>query len=472
MSRLLRPALALLVALSILANPASGCCDDFWSCAGAVATGGLSCAAEAAVTALQTVIDKLLRSRADGSTAYQAQLAGLQAETQQRLDAVASQVATLDANIDAASAEGSRISGDDQSAIRTALEAHAAPATGSKLVRVASPTPTPLHGASSSLSGAAAPPGAGGSQRFSNLSGEALAALGNDPSLGDLARDLAQLKAEKAALVTRIGQTKAQLLAVQAQAAAEANAGFSQGFVKPLDDALDALRAALANPLNVPGLAASVVELLDLALKGLDSIVDRLVGAARQLEEDAARKFDPLLQELEIIANKAAATVDKMRKMTLLRSAAERQALAGSNASQLGAGSSLGGQVPRGMPTPNPGVTSSFPAGSQRPVPTPGRALRSVASLQSGFAGVRTTIATLLPTVASLGQRPAIDVAPYRLRLGPQFDAFFRGKPTAEARQKRDELILEARRRFASDPRTLAAVVRLLDDEARARGIS
>jgi hypothetical protein len=38
-------------------------------------------------------------------------------------------------------------------------------------------------------------------------------------------------------------------------------------------------------------------------------------------------------------------------------------------------------------------------------------------------------------------------------------------------KRKRDELLAEARRRFASDPKTLLAVEWMLNDEARARGV-
>ena len=48
-----------LVSLFPLAAPLRACCDDFWSCAAAVATGGLSCAVEDLVNSIRTLISNV-----------------------------------------------------------------------------------------------------------------------------------------------------------------------------------------------------------------------------------------------------------------------------------------------------------------------------------------------------------------------------------------------------------------------------
>ena len=65
----------------------------------------------------------------------------------------------------------------------------------------------------------------------------------------------------------------------------------------------------------------------------------------------------------------------------------------------------------------------------------------------------------------------SVDVSAYRPRLASEFDGYFRGKSPADGRKKLADLTAEARRRFASDPKTLAAVLNLLNAEARARGV-
>ena len=42
-----------------LASPLRACCDDFWSCAAAVATGGLSCAVEDLINSIRTLIQNV-----------------------------------------------------------------------------------------------------------------------------------------------------------------------------------------------------------------------------------------------------------------------------------------------------------------------------------------------------------------------------------------------------------------------------
>ncbi|GLH68499.1 hypothetical protein GETHPA_00320 [Geothrix rubra] len=50
-----------LVSLFPLAAPLRACCDDFWSCAAAVATGGLSCAVEDLINSVKTLITNVSR---------------------------------------------------------------------------------------------------------------------------------------------------------------------------------------------------------------------------------------------------------------------------------------------------------------------------------------------------------------------------------------------------------------------------
>lgn len=52
---------ALLLTLVPLAAPLQACCDDFWSCVGAVASGGLTCAIESLINLVRTIIDNIGR---------------------------------------------------------------------------------------------------------------------------------------------------------------------------------------------------------------------------------------------------------------------------------------------------------------------------------------------------------------------------------------------------------------------------
>src|SRR6266852_2658292 len=78
MLRTLRIPAALFLCLVLSAAPIHGCCDDFWSCATAVATSGLSCVVEAAISAVRAVITDLNTGRADHEKSFNDAVADLQ----------------------------------------------------------------------------------------------------------------------------------------------------------------------------------------------------------------------------------------------------------------------------------------------------------------------------------------------------------------------------------------------------------
>src|SRR5664279_3807902 len=55
-----RALLAVVLVVSLTAGPvATACCDDFWSCAGAVLSGGLTCAIENLVNSIKTMVHNI-----------------------------------------------------------------------------------------------------------------------------------------------------------------------------------------------------------------------------------------------------------------------------------------------------------------------------------------------------------------------------------------------------------------------------
>jgi hypothetical protein len=69
-------------------------------------------------------------------------------------------------------------------------------------------------------------------------------------------------------------------------------------------------------------------------------------------------------------------------------------------------------------------------------------------------------------------ERPtAPAVAAFQPRVTADLNAHFQGRSPADMGRKRDELIAEARRRFARDPKTLEAVEKYLREQAAARGV-
>ncbi|HQQ79222.1 MAG TPA: hypothetical protein PLB01_17875, partial [Thermoanaerobaculia bacterium] len=61
------------------------------------------------------------------------------------------------------------------------------------------------------------------------------------------------------------------------------------------------------------------------------------------------------------------------------------------------------------------------------------------------------------------------DVAPFRAKVSADLAAQFKGKSAPAAAATRDALLAEARRRFGSDPKTLAGVEKLITDASTVR---
>jgi hypothetical protein len=442
MTRLLRAALAL-VLIAALGGPAeAGCCDDLLSCAATVVTSGVSCAIELALDAVRSLIRKVQDNRSATSAAYLGGLEATFSEMRAELARLDQEIKAAVREIDEAWNDADKIVKEDADSIRTKLaeaKVHAAIAASggvktSRNIQPASAPPAPTQ-----------PPAAVHGRALSAVGMAMLTALASDNSLATLRHRIELLKQRKAALVVSINNTEAQMLGIEITAAEAARASLRNDFLKPVDDLLASLIAALSNPLNAPGLVVAAVGLLDGALDGFQSRAGPLADAAAQAADRAVAKKTPPTQEMQKLAEDARKTLAAMRK-ALAYQAVDRQA------------------VVRGL-----GV---LPVSTPSAISQTAR-LRASVAFKTSLANVSPRFAALKPEFQRLSQvKRTVDVSPFRQRLAGEFDGFYRGKPQADAKKKHAELLAEARRRFASDPKTLAAVEKMLNDEARARGVS
>jgi hypothetical protein len=438
-TRITRSILALLLAAAIGMPASAGCCDDFWSCAGAVATAGLSCAVQAAVDEIRALIRKTVSQREAATAAYDAQLQAVIDDLRGQLAAIDAEIKTLLQQIDAARAGGDKILHEDAEQIRATLAVRAGTAP-----KVAAPPAPSSVGRIKTTEriGAAATPASGPAPGYLAADAAALKALQSDTSLAALRQRLEELAREKKLLVAKITATAASIAGAEMAAAEAAKNAYASDFLKPVNDVIAKLEAALANPSKIGDLATAAANLIATAVKGLEVVVDRALGGVEDTGNAALASLVAPLNELRKLAAEAAAILAKMEKMTALRTAAERRALA-----------------------------ANAPV-SPTPVASAARKLKSHAAFAVKARTLAADLAALKPGVLRLAQPPAtVNVAPFRQRLSSEFDGYFRGKSPSDAKKKLGELSAEARRRFASDPKTLAAVERLLNDEARARGV-
>jgi hypothetical protein len=473
MPRPLRAALAVVLALGTASRPVVACCEDFWTCTAAVATGGLTCAIEAALNAVRTLIQMVRTVRDQTSQKYLAGLTATTDEMKAELARLETEIKAAIQEIEKARNEADRIFHEDAERIRTnlaeakvrALSSSSLPkgspsastgvqgaVTQNKPVRaaIASVAPTPTRPPAASLmrppsAAGTMPPAESVSKSAAALELSALTALQSDDSLQTLRHRIELLRQRKQALVAAIAKVEADLTARQFKAAEEARSAFATSFLKPVDDLLASLTATLSNPLNAPGVVSSALALLDSALNGLHATADLAAEEAARIAEKAVAQKIPPAQEMRKISDEARKTLAAMRKAASFRVAYDRQT------------------VVKGLGT--------LPASTPSPVAQAVR-LRASAALRETSKTVGSRFTSLKPEVQKLSQvKRTFDVSSFRPRLGGDFDGFFRGKSPADGKRKLGELTAEARRRFASDPKTLAAVEKLLNDEARARGV-
>lgn len=446
-------ALTLATGLATGRPAAGGCCDDFWSCAGTVATGGLSCAVEMALEAVRALIASVRSDRDTTSTQFLAALQATEDEMKAELAKLEQKIKAAVQEIDRDRDEGDKIVKEDADTIRTKLaeaKLHAGTAASGG-VKVSSGVSGPVSKAAiqpriGTATPAAAGPGGPAAGRVSAIADvRALTALQSDDSLATLRHRLEELKKQKEALLGAIIRKEAELSGQERAAAIQARKSLQDDFLKPIDDLLAALDAALRNPLDAPGVVSAAVGLLDGAINGFRSIVQPLADSVAEAADRAVAAKTPSAAQMRKLADEAAKTLAAMRKAASYRAILERQA------------------VVRDV-----GV---LPSTTPSAVPVSVR-LRASAAFAEVSRRVPTRIAVLRPEIQKLSaMKRSVDVSTYRPRLGGEFDAAFRGKSPSDSKKKLADLTAEARRRFASDPKTLAAVERLLNDEARARGV-
>jgi hypothetical protein len=430
-TRFARVGLAASLALAFFVHQAVACCDDFLSCAAAVATAGLSCAAEAALDALQGTLQGV-QSHRDLAVNL------TNAEIKEQEDALQQALATIDRALTAAvreietdSAEAAKLAGPWASG-------------GATVVRRGATAETAFPKGPSPSNGIA---GASTVEGLKPASGLPVAsAPADDHSLAAIKALIDRLDVQKVALMNELRQDEAEAKAEAVAQTNGVNGALNVSVLKPLDQLIASLKACLSNPLAAGDLISASLQLLDDAMKGLDVEVKAALGQSSVALTTAAQKPQAALNTLVGVAAQSKKLIASMRVLAAMSSTVERTKYFG--------GLDL----------------------APKPVP-PAPKLRVLAWKPSA---AMLAISTTLPKKttalkASLRQlsvkHPPMNVAPFRPKQASDLDGYFKGKSAAEGKLQRDKLIAEAKTRYAKDPATLKALVAYLDKEASARGV-
>ena len=418
--------LPILAALLVGAGPSlPDCCNDPLSCAGAIVSGGTTCLVDAALNEIKSLITQLGNQRSQGQTDFDANLTSELQEVQTRWAQYNAGADRLVAELDQLAAAADQLTKNEVARLNAGISA-----------------------ASLSGKGPAQPPASGSGGAQSQLSRESMQGLLNDPSLW-------QMKSQLDAEVQAGHKDHAQIRAAIQDAGQKISASarglltlYSARFVEPLGNLIVTLEVCLGyDPVKVLACCGAVGS-------ALGTIESDVTNAVTPVVDDAVTKSWPALMtapaapyaDLQSHAGRAAAIFKKMSEALRFQRPAERQ------------------QALAGLPPPVSGATSSF-QGSASPLKGSGLVLNSVQRSAAGLAPLRNHLAEIA------SRKPAPNLAQYRGNLSRQLDAAFTGKSAAAAAETHQALIADARRRYGSNPKLLADVEKLLDDEGRVRGV-
>jgi len=466
----MRKAISLVVVLALLWAPAPSlaCCDGFWSCAAAVASGGLTCAIEALLNSVKQMKQDVdnLRAKIDDNLKKisEATKGGV-------LDAGDGlKQAATDARVkyDQALADAQKIQKEVE---RKQSLAHPAGLPGGALGAAGATTggatarvPTPKGG--TQMIGVGPAPGAaiagggsspGGALRFDQPCSDAEA-------LSSLRRASEQLQKEQKVIVGQVqnAHANADTANKQAVSAADVAKGIAaKALVAPLLD----LRGMLDDLILHPGHLFNPAAIVEAAVKRVTDAIgtefDRMTAAIvadahKSLEESRLRA-----QEAEKLAGAASKVANVMGEVQKSQSKANCDKLA-----------SL---------VPAPGTSFTVHLASVQPglllasPRTSASALNKVSAGKARATSLATGASSALSTrwgdvknkqAAALKPTP---VPGAEANLKSQTDALYRGLTKTQAAAKKTELLAEARRRFANDPAMLKKMLDLINRESDLR---
>lgn len=421
-----------------LPRPAWACCNDFWSCAGAVATAGASCLIQEALNRLNALIQRVKSESESKQRAFNEEVQGslntALSETQRQKQIADLSLQRLRDYV----AEANRLAGDDKMALDTTLRSAAIqqqPATSSRSTGAAARmTPGTLTRQSTVESAAVSKPA---------ITSEAIKQLLADNSIESLRqqihreRDLGNAARERAVLARQAADEAMR------RSSEKTDQAFRNAFMAQIGVLLVALGAATTNPLAFD--IGALVLLLDGAFVAFDRDV------VPEAERDAALKD----MEVEKVMREADAAkrneergrylLAEMRKGVRFKTVAERRSLVSSALGATGASvATAATRLKTKTGGPKTALFQTFKA--------------SRLQLRAQLHGLNTAKKTADLTLA-------------RQRTTASFDQYYKGKTVNESRLLRDQLLAEARKIYSNDQNLRLAVEKLINAEAYARGI-
>jgi hypothetical protein len=443
MRRITLSALALIGSIGIADVARAGCCDDFWSCLGAVASAGLSCQIQGiidAVNAMKQLVETVtndLRTRT-GDVISQAQKAVTDASNDLKL-----------------------LREQSMQSMQKAVERAHELANPPKTMTLAGPAIAPAKPASPAVA-PALPAGAQPSPGVV-VSAPAMQRMADAKAIQDaLTRADAyvqEIRAKANAPQNDVANAEKAALDAAARHIRTAQQISLDLALAPLNMLRDSLLDLLAHPERIFDPTAQIEADIQRITAEIPALLDRIAGEVTQEAMGNLERAKNNLQQLQDSAAAASSVVDAMQKVSSSRLQSDLDALE------------------RFVPRPPPGATAvgtraiAFPAGitvNRQAITAafartePGR-LPIVIQHRAAITDLASRWQNIKGRIKAPVQIEAASVQKVDHDLGQMFA----GKQKADIDKKKLELTEEAKRRFAKDPKTLDKVLKYIESHAK-----
>ncbi len=477
----------------VASSASADCCTDFWSCAAAVATGGVSCVIQGLIDTVNSLIAVVTDVRNSINSLAQGTATNSQQGVDTAADLMVAEIAELTRLIQQEADLAAKLASEEAQA-QAALKAAGTLAAPPTTVQRSGATPAPIgqggaptasgptstsQTAGGAPAGSSAPSSASGAPITANKG----AALSGGVQAGSISLAPALQPADPAAIADEMqvalklllekkieAEKKRLAILYQAQLAKQNAASgvqkaqtlVNQFALTALNTVRDWLASLLLSPSTLFDPTLTVMNTLDPIVNGLNALLDQVVAAvtgdANQALQAAQDPYTLLQARLEE-EKQVRALMDKLHS--------------GRTTGDLNALYAV-------APPPNRPVTAATAPVLALPNQAPRLAFNTVmatlaTSRQQAVAVPRQKLQALSTGIAQLKslrvQGMAIRGAmpTYQGSFARQMDGYFAGKSAGNAATQRDQLITQARAQFARDPKTGDAVITLITEESNKR---
>jgi hypothetical protein len=478
--------LTVLVAGSASAPALADCCSSFWSCAATVVTEGVSCEVQTIIDTINGLITEITNfgndvtgitsAKEQGARAYvSGTINSMQSQSQQS----ASDLATALSQAQVLYKEETVILPQVSATVNTRdLQANAPTTTSGTATGGGAPASmTSLRKQSVSPAAPAAPAGNPLQQKSTVTAASAIqpsavvAAAPHGTYADAFSRGVKQLTALQSAGNADLSQVNQYLTQAQNSegpgvAAADTLAGVLSS---PVTNLLSQLSQMLTHPLDAVDPSSMVDDLEKSLTTAMSADIPQMIADITTGPDQAFSAAQPTFDDLQVKAESAVQLAAAMSNLYRLRNAAAADAVFALLPKVDYAG--LTSKATTRTVAADFGQRLSYAQVSANNVATK-KKLVAVAALPS-LAKVHTLL-TQYKAQRAQGQSPLSQalMVNYKSNLSSQLNGYFSGKSAAAIASQRDQLIAQARTKYASDPTTANGVIALLNSEAAKRGVA